>query len=603
MSGSRLATDATVMPYLLEASSWGRPALGESGTSTGTEVPVAAPLPSGGARARILVAEDNADMRRYLTRLLAPHWDVHAVADGQEALESAVQHPPDLVLSDVMMPRMDGIALLRALRADPRTNRTMIMLLSARTGEEAVVTGLDTGADDYLAKPFSASELLARVRAHLEMSRVRREWTLKLEAVNVELRGALVEAQASREEALVASRAKSEFLAAMSHEIRTPLSAVMGFASLLPSRDLTEQQREFVEGIRSSGAHLVGIIDDILDFSKLQSGRIEISPAPFALRRTVKAALDFVAGQASEKGVKLTHVMGPEVPAGLEADEARVRQVLINYLSNAVKFTAKGEVVLQVRSSVLGADGRQEFHFCVRDTGMGIPAERMDRLFRAFSQTDSSIGGQFGGSGLGLAICQKLAELHGGRVWAESQEGVGSSFHFAIPAVPRPEIEAPSPRPDSSLRREEKSDVATDRPTLSILLAEDNAMNQKVAMILLERIGYSADVVSNGAEAIEALERKPYDVILMDMRMPKLDGIQATQAIRAQGSSLRQPCIIAMTANAMKGDREACLAAGMNDYISKPVEWRELASALQRASAAASAAGQSEPTSGGGGPK
>ena len=439
VSGSRTAPGQSSALYLLEASSWGGPA--DPGSSPGVPSDPAAPAATaapnrGGApRARLLVADDNLDMRQYLVRLLAGRWEVEAVADGQAALEAARAHPPDLVLSDVMMPRMDGPTLLRALRADARTSRIPVVLLSARAGEEAIVAGLETGADDYLAKPFSANELLARVRSHLEMARVRGEWSRKLESTNQQLEQALEATRASREEALAASRAKSEFLAAMSHEIRTPLNAVIGFAALLADKELTDKQREFTQAILSSGSHLLGIINDILDFSKLQSGQFAIAPAPFMLRSTVQSALAFVAGKAAEKGLALSYAIGPEVPAGLEADEARVRQILINYLSNAVKFTTKGQVVLQVQSTGPGADGRHEFQFTVRDTGIGIPADQMDRLFQEFSQADATISGRFGGTGLGLAICRKLAELHGGRVWAESRSGVGSSFHFALTAA------------------------------------------------------------------------------------------------------------------------------------------------------------------------
>jgi signal transduction histidine kinase len=713
--GDRSATEVTAAPYLVEARHWGA-----SGPAATEVVRTRVRAPDGMARARVLVADDNADMREYLVRLLAPHWDVDVAEDGQAALEAALADPPDLLLSDVMMPRMDGVALLKALRADPRTARITMVLLSARAGEEAVVAGLETGADDYLAKPFSANELLARVRGHLEMSRLRREWIRQLEVANQELKTALGEAQVARQEAVAASRAKSEFLATMSHEIRTPLNAVIGFAGLLGDSELTGQQRQFVEAMRTSGAHVVDIINDILDFSKLQSGRFEISPAPCALRPLLESALDAVAGRAADKGLELAYRMGPEVPARIEADEARVRQILVNYLGNAIKFTARGEVVLEVRVSA-SAGGSPELLFSVRDTGMGIPADRMDRLFKEFSQADASVAVRYGGTGLGLAICGKLAELQGGRVWAESQPGVGSSFHFALPAVARAEAGPSAPPARETLRglqalivddnrtsleilrahaelwgmsvratqdpaealswleggapfdlvladqdmpgleglelarrirgmrsgakipivlfsglresarlaraaqpalatvltkpirqselfdrieRVVRPPVASERggparpasapPALSILLAEDNVLNQKVALVLLERLGYPADVACDGAQALQALDRKAYDVVLMDMRMPRMDGLEATRAIRARGASIRQPRIIALTANAMIGDREACLTAGMDDYISKPVDRNELLEALQRASQslAARAAGR-----------
>jgi signal transduction histidine kinase/HPt (histidine-containing phosphotransfer) domain-containing protein len=711
-AASRLARTPNTNPYLLEASQWSERRRGVSQpVDAAAAWPVAAlpPEPDGLAGATVLVADDNPDMREYLVRLLSPIWTVEAVEDGQAALEAVRRRPPDLVLSDIMMPRMDGVAMLQGLRADPAGRSIPVLFLSARAGEEALIAGLDTGADDYLSKPFSANELLARVRTNIAVSRQRRQWTTQLEARNAELKQALADAQTAREEAVEASRAKSGFLATMSHEIRTPLNAVIGFAGLLNDQELSPRQREYARAIRDSGDHLLGIINDILDFSKLQSGRFELSPAPFALRPTLESALDFVAGKAAERGVDLAYVMGPEVPAGLEADEARVRQILINYLSNAVKFTTRGEVVLSVQCEP-ASDGRQTFHFTVRDTGRGIPADRLDLLFTEFTQVDPSVGSQYGGTGLGLAICRKLAGLQGGRVWAESTEGVGSAFHFSLPAVARPDLEpGDAPRRDSLrglralivddnrtnidilraqteswgmrvrstenpiealawVKRGEEFDlIITDQdmpimngielacsirrlpaggkvplvlfssigggvvsaresnvnfaailtkpirqselfnriselfgpelnsraagkpeapppvPPLTVLLVEDNAMNQSVAQILLERIGYHADLASDGAEAIEALTRKSYDVILMDVQMPVLDGLQATRAIRAQGTTVRQPHIIAMTANAMRGDREACLEAGMDDYVSKPIGRTELADALKRA--------------------
>jgi len=659
-------------------------------------------------RPRILWCEDNEDMRAYVTGLLAEHYVVTAVPDGHAGLLSARERPPDLVLTDVMMPVLDGVGLLHALRSEERTATIPVILLSARAGEEATVEGLAAGADDYLIKPFSAKELVARVQTHLAMSLRRRRWAQQLERSNHLLDRTLREAHAAREEALTTSQAKAEFLAAMSHEIRTPMNAVIGFAGLLGDTDLSACQREFADAIRVSGGHLIKIVDDILDLSKLQSGRFELSPAPFDLRRTVEAALDLVAHQAADKGLELAYVIEPGAPTGLYADESRVRQILANYLSNAVKFTRAGEVVVHVHARPFD-DGRHEFHFRVHDTGPGIPADQMHRLFRDFSQTDGSIARRFGGTGLGLAISRRLAELQGGCAWAESVVGVGSSFCFTLLAPPRRDAQLRPQRPEDVARgrtvllvvrnptnreilraqtaswgmvvqatgdpsqalewarggsfdlvildhdqdntdgvalarllraadpaalqvllcdpttsvrlaREPRPEFAavlqkplrqsslydriaelftgTVQPapwiapasvvrlrSLSILLVEDDAFNQRLALLLLAQMGYPADCVASGEAALLAVATREYDVILMDVELPGMSGLATTAAIRSHGAEIHQPQIIAMTAKALQGDREACIAAGMDDYLRKPIDRQLLADALGTAAA------------------
>ncbi len=490
--------------------------------------------------------------------------DIVRASSGEEALRYCLKEDFALAILDVQMPVMNGYETLEMMRQRKKTKYLPVIFVSAiHQSDLSIIKGIETGAVDFIPKPIIPDILKGKVHVFLDLYIQRK----KMDDLLAEMEQTNLNLKIAKGHAEVATRTKSMFLANMTHEIRTPLNGVIGLSKLLQKSKLDSDQQDLLNIITTSGENLLQIINDILDFSKIESGQIQLENIDFKLNNIINNVYQLMRFKAEENGINFTCQISKDIPLMLSGDPLRITQILINLVNNAIKFTKHGCVDLSVELIEKSGEAVRII-FIIKDTGIGISEEGKLLLFKEFSQSENSISRKYGGTGLGLAISKNLVNLMGGEIGVESELNKGSEFWFRLPLRESKSILAKPPCHAESVPKD-----------LKILLAEDNIINQKVAKLTLKQFGLECDVAMDGSEAFNLFRKKAYDLVLMDIQMPVVDGLQATELIRLyeKEQTITIPAyVVAITANAMSENKQCCLSVGMNDFLSKPFSEIEL---------------------------